>query len=229
MKQERLSKRVKSVFYPIAAIAGTSVILGTAALALGWLEVGVWIGPVGPDASVIPGVTPASRDIATAVAMRSTTDVDPAITPILASTRAKPQAQQVTTPTQIAVNSSPARFPVAANPGGLRVSNPTDHPVRVALLAQQPQANSAQAALTPTGKAPVYGEPAHWDFAPGEGSSQGLTLSLPEGNLQLKKGDVLVAFAQDGSRRYWGPYVIGETDQPLWNDQGSEWRLSLQP
>lgn len=224
MTQEHLNKNVKSLAYPMAAIAGTSLILGATALALGWLQIGISIRPVGPDAAMLPGVVPTSQETATEVAMRSAPETVP-----VSSTSTKPQTQPVTPSTQVAVNSSPARLPVAPHPGGLRVSNPTDHPVRVALLAQQPQANSAQAALTPTGKAPVYGQPAHWDFAPGEGSSQGLILSLPEGNLQLKKGDVLVAFAQDGSRRYWGPYVVGETDQPLWQDQSSEWQLNLQP
>nr|WP_290223053.1 hypothetical protein [Trichocoleus desertorum] len=223
MKQGQVSKQMKSIAYPIAAIAGTSLFLGTAALALGWLQVGVWIGPVEPKASVIPGVVPA--ETAMNVAMRSATGNSP----ILSSAEVDPSVQPSKVPTRIAVNSSPARLNATPNPGGLRVSNPTDHPVRVALLAQQPSTNSAQASLAPTGKAPVYGQPAHWDFAPGEGSTQGLVLSLPEGNLQLKKGDVLVAFAQDGSRRYWGPYVIGETNQPLWNDQSSEWQLNLQP
>ncbi|MBD2123872.1 hypothetical protein H6F68_23590 [Trichocoleus sp. FACHB-262] len=214
---------MKSIAYPIAAIAGTGLVLGAAALALGWLEVGISISPVGPDASVVSAAAPLTQKSATEVAMRSTTG-----NPIVSSPEADPRVQQGTAPTQVAANSSPARLNATPNPGGLRVSNTTDHPVRVALLAQQSLASSAQASLAPTGKAPVYGQPAHWDFAPGEGSAQGLALSLPEGSLQLKKGDVLVAFAQDGSRRYWGPYVIGETDQPLWNDQNSEWQLSLQ-
>jgi hypothetical protein len=37
-----------------------------------------------------------------------------------------------------------------------------------------------------------------------------------------------VAFAQDGSRRYWGPYVVGETSSPEWNPQTQEWQLVLQ-
>jgi hypothetical protein len=89
--------------------------------------------------------------------------------------------------------------------------------VRVALLAQ----NAAD-------EQPNYLKPAHWDFAPGEGSRQGLILSLPDGDLKLKKGDILVAFAQDGSRRYWGPYVVGETTLPVRNSK-SEWQLILKP
>jgi hypothetical protein len=75
----------------------------------------------------------------------------------------------------------------------------------------------------------LYNEPAHWDFAPQEGSTRGLILSLPDGNLQVKDQDVLVVFAQDGSRRYWGPYVIGQMLLPVWNSETSEWQLTLQP
>jgi hypothetical protein len=109
---------------------------------------------------------------------------------------------------------------VAAIAGALRISNQSNHPLRVALLVS---------ALTSTASKPKYGEPVHWDFAPGEGGSQGLIVSLPEGNLKLKKGDILVAFAQDGSRRYWGPFVVGETDTPVLNPKTSEWQLILQP
>lgn len=100
--------------------------------------------------------------------------------------------------------------------GGLLVSNRTDHPVRVALLAQTP----SQAG---------YNIPAHWDFAPAEGSINGLNLSLPEGKLKLKLGDILVVFAQDGSREYWGPYVVGKTNSPVWDKQAAQWQLIIQP
>ncbi|MEG4631432.1 hypothetical protein QUB56_17810 [Microcoleus sp. AR_TQ3_B6] len=100
--------------------------------------------------------------------------------------------------------------------GSLRVSNRSEHPVRVALLSKRQAEKS-------------YGKPAHWDFAPGEGGGKGLMLSLPEGKLQVKKGDILVVFAQDGSRRYWGPYVAGETASPAWNSTAREWQLILQP
>lgn len=105
---------------------------------------------------------------------------------------------------------------LAPHPGNLRVSNPTEHPVRVALLSRQ---------ITQK----TYGEPTHWDFSPMEGGTQGLKVSLPQGDLKLKKGDILVAFAQDGSRLYWGPYVVGETPAPSWNAQKAEWQLILQP
>ncbi|MEG4838871.1 hypothetical protein [Microcoleus sp. B9-D4] len=100
--------------------------------------------------------------------------------------------------------------------GSLRVSNRSEHPVRVALLSKRPAKES-------------YGKPAHWDFAPGEGGGKGLMLSLPEGKLQVKRGDILVVFAQDGSRHYWGPYVAGETPSPAWNSTAGEWQLILQP
>ena len=100
--------------------------------------------------------------------------------------------------------------------GSLRVSNRSEHPVRVALLSKRQAEKS-------------YGKPAHWDFAPGEGGGKGLTLSLPEGKLQVQQGDILVVFAQDGSRRYWGPYVAGETASPAWNSTAREWQLILQP
>jgi hypothetical protein len=107
--------------------------------------------------------------------------------------------------------------------GTLRMSNQTDQPVRLALLARQSVGKGSAAEKT------NYDIPAHWDFAPQEGSDKGLMLSLPNGNLKLEKGDILVAFAQDGSRRYWGPYVIGETPLPSWNSQKQEWILVLAP
>ena len=106
--------------------------------------------------------------------------------------------------------------------GLLRMSNKTTQPVRLALLARQSSLKSATANKS---KSDI---PAHWDFAPEEGSESGLVLSLPQANLRLEKGDILVAFAQDGSRRYWGPYVVGETSSPQWNPQNQEWQLVLQ-
>lgn len=133
-------------------------------------------------------------------------------------TQTAPQLKLDGQPT-IAQSGSQSSDKVAAIAGGLRISNRTDHPLRVALLVVP----------TSTASSPKYGEPIHWDFAPGEGGSQGLIVSLPEGNLKLKKGDILVAFAQDGSRRYWGPFVVGETDTPVLNRKTSEWQLILQP
>ncbi|CEJ42602.1 hypothetical protein [Umezakia ovalisporum] len=104
----------------------------------------------------------------------------------------------------------------------LRISNQTDQPVRLALLARQPRVKNP-------GTQTNYHLPAHWDFDPQEGSEKGLILSLPDGNLKLENGDIIVAFAQDGSRRYWGPYVVGETSLPQWNSENQEWLLVLSP
>lgn len=118
---------------------------------------------------------------------------------------------------------------LATAQGSLRVSNQTEYPLRVALL--QPVATTeAEAAAEPLeAEAPEANQPVHWDFAPGEGSNRGLILSLPNQNLQLQPGDVLVAFAQDGSRRYWGPYIVGQSPFPVWNADANEWQLTLQP
>lgn len=109
------------------------------------------------------------------------------------------------------------------NQGSLRMSNQTNQPVRLALLARQPQEKDAG------NQKSHHDVPAHWDFDPQEGSNQGLILSLPHGNLKLETGDIIVAFAQDGSRRYWGPYVVGETSLPEWNTEKQEWLLVLTP
>lgn len=128
----------------------------------------------------------------------------------------KPKPDSIPTPPQPlkeSYSSIPANTKAT---GSLRVSNRSEHPVRVALLSKQQAEKS-------------YGKPAHWDFAPGEGGGKGLMLSLPEGKLQVKRGDILVVFAQDGSRHYWGPYVAGETPSPAWNSTAREWLLILQP
>jgi hypothetical protein len=106
---------------------------------------------------------------------------------------------------------------LSGDQGLLRMSNQTEQPVRVALLARRSTTEGGSSM------------PAHWDFAPSEGSEKGLILSLPNGKFKLGKGDILVAFAQDGSRRYWGPYVVGETSLPKWNPQQREWQLIISP
>ena len=111
-----------------------------------------------------------------------------------------------------------------AHQGTLRMSNQTDQPVRLALLARRSPTKGSD-----SDRQTQHQVPAHWDFAPKEGNEKGLILSLPNSNLKLSKGDILVAFAQDGSRRYWGPYVVGETDTPNWNPQKGEWQLILSP
>ena len=136
----------------------------------------------------------------TAVATLPQSDPKPSLTPNVGTTPQKSTASVST--------------PKPTSPGTFRVSNQSEHPVRVALLSR----SSRQ----PT-------EPVHWDFAPEEGSQGGLILSLPEGDLTLKSGDVLVVFAQDGSRYYWGPYIVGESSFPIWNAQGKEWHLVVEP
>lgn len=116
----------------------------------------------------------------------------------------------------------PTLAPTAA-PNSLRVSNRTPKPLRVVLLAHQSPSSS------PLASPSRYEEPVHWDFAPQEGSQQGLLLSLPDSDLRLSPGDVLLAFALDGSRRYWGPYVVGDTTVPTQQTEGSPWELVLEP
>lgn len=106
-------------------------------------------------------------------------------------------------------------------PGGLRVRNQTPFPIRLVLLENQ-------AAASPSPAAENYREPVHWDFAPAEGSEAGLILSLPDRNLRLKSGDILVGFALDGSRHYWGPFVVSETPLPE-QAASQEWQLTLRP
>lgn len=125
--------------------------------------------------------------------------------------------------------SIPILEPMAQNSGRsasglLRVGNQSEHPIRIALLHRQ---NGAKTTLQKAQKSAVPNEPVHWDFAPGEGGYQGLVLSVPQGDLSLQSGDVVVAFAQDGSRRYWGPFVVGETPLPFWNPKRSEWQLLI--
>jgi hypothetical protein len=119
---------------------------------------------------------------------------------------------------------SPDRIPAHVdNHSHIRVSNRSIHPVRVAILAQ--------AVLSPTDAAPDlrdgYRDPMHWDFAPAEGSARGLLLSSPDEVLTLQPGDIVVAFAQDGSRHYWGPFVVGSTPTPAWHTEDGEWYLVL--
>jgi len=121
---------------------------------------------------------------------------------------------------------SPKGLAPTARYGVLRISNPTGYPVRVALLSKK---GSSDAAIAKADTRSSYEVPAHWDFAPEEGGANGLLVSLPDRTLKLKQGDVLVAFAQDGSGRYWGPYVVDETALPAWNAKAIEWQLMLQP
>jgi hypothetical protein len=190
-----------SVFYPAVIFASVLVVVG---LVLASLQFTITIEPSDSETALIPD---------RAALGKQSLSGDPTAE---LSSSSLPKSVKQKTPAQ----SSPQSPAIA---GALRVSNKTEQPLRMALLARQSTASSSAASK------PKYSEPIHWDFAPGEGSSQGLILSLPQGNLKLKQGDILVAFAQDGSRRYWGPYVVGETTAPILNRKTSEWQLILQP
>lgn len=116
---------------------------------------------------------------------------------------------------------SPAPSPSSVSQAnGLRVSNRSASPVRVVLMP-----------VTADHTAPTVSDKTrfHWDFSPQEGSQGGLLLSLPQSEVRLSPGDVLVAFALDGTRRYWGPYIVGETPLPQQSAQNREWQLVLRP
>ncbi len=126
------------------------------------------------------------------------------------------------------ISPSPSTPPAPPQPplvNGLRVRNISPYPVRVVLMSQQ---SASQQSVQNKSSPSPYRAPVHWDFAPDEGSKAGLLLSLPEGNFTLKKGDVLVAFALDGSRHYWGPYIVGKTGG-LSRSKALEWQLILKP
>ena len=191
-------KKFKSTLYPILLVG---LLLGVASVGLGLLQFTVSIEPQSPDTSSLPVIESPTVPTVEKVEKRS---------PVL------PKVSPASPPPVASPSKSPDPAAVAARQGALRVSNPTEHPIRLAVLARVSKVKS-------------YAEPAHWDFSPMEGGSQGLLLSLPQENLKLSKGDILVAFAQDGSRQYWGPYVVGETPLPVWNQQKGEWQLVLQP
>ncbi len=191
-------KKLKSALYPLLVLA---LLLGLVGIGLGLFQFTVWIEPQPANISSTP-------------LMKS--PVDPAVGKADKPSPTLPTVSPALPTPEASASNIPKSTPVAAGQGTLRVSNPTEHPIRLALLARR----------SPT---KAYEEPAHWDFAPMEGGTKGLILSLPQGNLKLSKGDILVAFAQDGSRLYWGPYVVGETPLPLWNQQVAEWQLVLKP
>ncbi|MGB3616436.1 MAG: hypothetical protein WBA10_21775 [Elainellaceae cyanobacterium] len=125
-------------------------------------------------------------------------------------------------------SSASATPPVDKPAGTLRVSNQTVHTIRIALLPQSSLASKASSQPSDAATDGIFDEPVHWDFAPSEGSTNGLLLSLPDGRQTIQSGDVLVAFSQDGSQRYWGPYIVGTTSLPAWQPGTSEWQLTIQ-
>ncbi|MFM7427713.1 MAG: hypothetical protein ACKO7W_22390 [Elainella sp.] len=188
---------LKLKIYPaIIAILGLSLV----ALMLSRVEIQVARNPGGGNSGsgTVPLPPPAPPEI-------------PTPTPSPAPVEATPPSPAPAPSPTVNLNPNPQ--------GGLRVSNQTRYPIRVALLYQQASASAASD--------PTFGQPVHWDFAPAEGEAKGLILSLPGGDLRLRQGDVLVAFAQDGSRRYWGPYVVGKTQLPTWSSDQQEWLLPL--
>lgn len=205
------SKDMKSKVYPtVIGVLCLAIVL----LLVGRFQVEVGVEPTTSEKNTVEPVPLPSP---------STGEVAPSSPPNNAPLPQEQAAVAIATPGNTLPITSDTTYQ-----GSLRVSNQSAHPIRVALLTQ-PSEPSAGSSAPPTERQLSFQEPAHWDFAPGEGSRKGLILSLPENNLQLKKGDVVVAFAQDGSRRYWGPYVVGETSTPAWNNETSEWQLVLQP
>jgi predicted component of type VI protein secretion system len=211
---------MKTTLYRNFAV--TACALGLLGLLTGCLEMSVSFESTKPDASTSTEETPTSETGLASVA-EPTRAISATASEVShqANTSAKPdhQAEPATVLAYRLESDSKSKVP-----GLLRMSNQTNQPVRLALLARQSATKSNAA-----DKAKKYDIPAHWDFAPQEGGEKGLLLSLPQGKLKLEKGDILVAFAQDGSRRYWGPYVVGETPSPAWNAQSQEWQLALTP
>ena len=202
---------MKSKSYPVASITLLMLLLLLVGLGLLWFRVEVAVSPPESDITPLSETEGAASQDAIAIA-GSLPGNQSAPSPV--PTQLSATAGQIE-----AGNQDPAL--AASRAGPFRVSNQTAHPVRVVLRSQErPGQNTASF---------TYRKPAHWDFAPEEGSTQGLLLSLPESSLELRQGDVLMAFAQDGSRRYWGPYVVGETAIPTWRKQGEEWLLVLRP
>jgi hypothetical protein len=132
----------------------------------------------------------------------------------------QPSDAPATRPAKATSAAQPDPAEAAAHQGKLRIRNRSEHPLRMALLSRQ-TATKVKSATS------GFATPVHWDFAPEEGSTDGLLVSLPDREIKLKRGDVVVAFAQDGSQRYWGPFVVGETDRPDWNAGAAEWELVL--
>ncbi|MDJ0616248.1 MAG: hypothetical protein QNJ63_05740 [Calothrix sp. MO_192.B10] len=172
--------------------------LGLLLLTGGCYQLSISVEPDGTDSQVSSSVSPATNN-----------------------TKSPIQLPNPTPTTLVAQLPESEREPL--NTGKIRISNKTDIPIRIVLLPRHSGTKNLS-----KDQNQKYNIPAHWDFASQEGSTKGLILSLSQGKLTLKQGDILVAFAEDGSRRYWGPYVVGETSEPLWNGQQKEWKLILQ-
>lgn len=208
---------MKSSVYRNAAIAACS--LGLLGLLAGCLGLSVSFESTNPDVdSLVSNETSRSLENPVSSISDPTGNLANISNPATTLTNKVDPASNKTT---AILASRQGNSGTAKHLGTLRMSNQTDQPVRLALLARQTTVKGSGAGKT------NYDLPAHWDFDPQEGSEKGLILSLPNGNLKLEKGDILVAFAQDGTRRYWGPYVVGETPLPTWNSQKQEWLLVI--
>lgn len=132
----------------------------------------------------------------------------------------EPSSQKPTSSTERYIPQPVAIAPTKINPpttgaqGSLRVGNLTEHPVRIVLLSSSNSANN---------------EPVNWDFVAGEGGNQGLQLSLPQQPIKVGAGDIIFGFATDGSRIYWGPLVVGNSESIIWQSDRQEWSLIIKP
>lgn len=175
------------------------------------------------------------------------TPTDTSATPHLHATAALPDSSSLITSTPGSIRVRNATYHpirIALLP---QVSPPSDlaSSIQQVAIAQPPDSieseGSANTANVPSIESPdfdtspenpqaspQYGEPMHWDFVPREGHETGLILAASNGHVKVQPGDVLTAFAQDGSRRYWGPYVVGVTEAPVWNNETQEWSLVLE-
>ncbi|MBD2355277.1 hypothetical protein H6G41_11715 [Tolypothrix sp. FACHB-123] len=206
---------MKTSVYRNAAVLACS--LGLLGLLVGCFGMSVSFETTDPDSATSPPneTSQVASNVSSSVAHETLTPTNVSDSVTTTSSQVEDSTSQSTTRLAYRQES----IGTAKDRGTLRMSNQTNQPVRLALLARQSKGNSALKNQQDI--------PAHWDFAPQEGSEKGLLLSLPNGNLKLEKGDVVVAFAQDGSRRYWGPYVVGETSLPKWDAQKQEWLLIL--
>lgn len=198
---EKFFRLNKTSWLISGGIAALAVLLGS-----GWLIVGRWLLQA-------PSPDPSLSQISLA-------ETDQAL---ISEVEADLPNPAPATQIPVAAQSLPRKLDaakLAAQQGLLRISNLTDYPVRVALLGRK------SGKVKPSDR---FKLPAHWDFSPQEGGLKGLVVSLPNQAVEVKPGDVLVAFSEDGSRRYWGPYIIGETAFPSWSKQMGEWQLTLQP
>lgn len=120
-----------------------ALFLGLVSLGLGLFQLTVWIEPPSPDTAALPKT--GSPPTPAAEGIGDLPAALPSVPPASPTPIASPTKS--TSPTAI-----------ASGQGTLRVGNPTEHPVRIVLTKVQSKG---------------YGEPAHWDFAPGEGGAKG--------------------------------------------------------